>query len=163
MKQISVFKRALCAALVVLMLTMTALPAMAASKKPSGAYVVTTLQKKDRLYVHSSPWGDVKAKLKKGTVVVYKSTKKGWWKIAYRSGTGYVDGRYLTSVASLGSTKYVSVDNLRVRAKPKANAVVLGKLKPKMKVTIVGQKGSWVQINYKGYTGWVSAKYLRKA
>lgn len=163
MKHISVFKRALCATLVVLMLTMTALPAMAAGKKPSGAYVVTTAQKKGRLYVRSSPWGAVKAKLKKGTVVVYNSSKSGWWKVSYRNGSGYVDGRYLTSVASLGSTKYVSVDNLRVRSKPKANAVVLGKLKPKMKVTIVGQKGSWVCVNYKGYTGWVSAKYLRRA
>ena len=155
-----VARRTLCLLLMAAMLVLTAAPAFASSK-PSGAYVVTT-SGHDRLRVHTSPWGDVKAHLKRGAVVVYKSRKSGWWKVEYRGGSGYVDRRYLTSVASLPSAKYKAVDNLWVRSKPKTSATVLGKLKTSKKVSIIGKKGSWVRIRRGAYTGWVPAKYLRR-
>lgn len=163
MKHGGMMKRILCMALLAVLLTMTAAPALASGKKPSGAYVVTTVEKKDRLYVRSSPGGSVKAKLTRGSVVVYSSTKNGWWKVKYRSGSGYVDKRYLTSVLSLPSAKYKPVDNLYVHSKPNGKGSVIGKLKTKAKVYIVKQKGEWVCISYKGHTGWVSAKYLKIA
>ena len=155
-----VARRALCLLLLAIVLATAVTPAFAASK-PSGAYVVTT-SKRDRLRVHASPWGDVEDYLKRGTVVVFKYRKSGWWKVEYRGGSGFVDRNYLTSVAYLSGAKYKAVDNVWVRSKPKASAAILGKLKTKYKVSIIGQKGSWVHIKRGVYTGWVAAKYLRR-
>ena len=87
-------KRMLCLALIAATLILTAAPAFAASK-PNGAYVVKT-NDGDRLIVHPKPSivGEV-TRLKSGTVVVYKSRKSGWWKIAYYGGYGYVDISYI--------------------------------------------------------------------
>lgn len=159
MKCSKVIKRMLSLTLALMLLAMAAAPALAAST-PSGAYVVAT-SKNDKLRVHDAPGGSVVAKLKRGAVVAYKATKSGWWKVEYRGGTGYVDKSYLISVAELPTAKYAPVDNLWVRSKPKADATKLGKLKACKKVTLVSQKGAWVCIKYKGYTGWVPAKYLK--
>ena len=158
MKFSTVIKRMLSLTLVVTLLALTAAPALAASK-PSGAYVVVTSSKHNRLKVRSSD-GTVKAHLKPGTVVVYKGNKKGWWKVQYRGGSGYVDKTYLVSVASLPNAKYTAVDNLWVRTKPKSGAQKMGKLKAGKKVIITGQKGTWVSVANKSYSGWVPAKYL---
>ena len=156
------FKRILCMAIVAMLLVLTAAPAMAASSK-NGAYVVSTSSKHDRLRVYNSE-GTMIGKLRRGTVVVYKGHKGGWWKVQFRGGTGYLDKNYLLSVdLGLSSVKYTPVDNLWVRSKPKTNAYKMGKLKAGKKVTIERQKNGWVQINYKGYLGWVPAIYLKVA
>ena len=164
MKGSGMMKRLLCVALIVMLLTLSAAPALAKAK---GAYVVTTSDYKNRLRVRSTPGGSVKKYLRLGSVVQYKSSKSGWWKVQYRKNsstlaTGYVDRHYLTSVASLSSAKYKSVDNLYVRYKPKRNSAKYSqKLTPNKKVTIVKQSGTWVCVNYKGNTGWVPAVYLK--
>ena len=155
-----VARRALCLLLLAVVLATAVTPAFAA-QKPSGAYVVST-SKRDRLRVHTSPWGDVKDYLKRGTVVVFKYRKSGWWYVDYRGGSGFVDKSYLTSVAYLSTAKYRSVDSVWVRSAPKLTASILGKLRTKYKVSIIGQKGSWVRIKRGVYTGWVAAKYLRR-
>ena len=155
----NVAKRTLCLLLLAALLVLTAAPALASSN--SGAYVVST-SGHDRLRVHSSANGSVKAYLKRGAVVVYKGQKNGWWKVEYRGGSGYVDWHYLTPVSALPKAKYKSVDNLWVRNKPKTSAAKLGKLKTSMRVTIVQNKGAWVCIARKGHTGWVPAKFLRR-
>ena len=72
MKHFKMSARILSLALVVLLMAMTAMPALAASSKnPGGSYVVNT-GKKDRLRVRSSPGGSVSGYLKRGTVVVFK-------------------------------------------------------------------------------------------
>lgn len=163
MKRFRISARVLSLALVILLVAMTAMPALAASKKnPGGAYVVTT-SKKDRLRVHSSPGGSVEGYLKRGTVVVYKSAKNGWWKVSFRGGSGYVYRSGLTSVAKLPKAKYTATkDNVRVRLEPKTGAAVIGKIKSGTKVKIVKQKKSWVCVSYKGHKGWVGAIYLRR-
>lgn len=159
MKHTVNLRRAVCMALLLMLVCMTWAPALASSS-PSGAYVVTTAEAHDRLYVRSSPKGTVIDKLKKGTVVVYKYRKSGWWKVEYRGGSGYVYPGFLNSVANLSGAKYRSYDNLYVRNKPKTGAAVLGKLKTKLSVRIIGQKGTWVKITRSGAVGWVAAKYL---
>lgn len=166
MKGSGMMKRLLCVALIVMLMTLTAAPALAKAK---GYYVVTTSDYKNRLRARYEPWGSVKNYLHLGTVVQYLGSKHGWWKVKYRkdkdsTATAYVDKSYLTSVASLSSMKYKSVDNLYVRYKPKKNSAKYSKkLTPKKKVTIVKQSGSWVCINYKGYKGWVPGYYLKSA
>ena len=159
MKYSKFIKRLLSFTLALVLLAMAAAPALAASKA-SGAYVVATTGS-DKLRVHGAD-GSVIGKLKRGDVVAYKGTKKGWWLVEYRGGKGYVDKSYLVSVASTPSAVYTSVDNLWVRTKPKTNATKYGKLKPGKKVIITGQKGTWVCINNKSWSGWVPAKYLKR-
>ena len=163
MKTGKMLKRVLCLVLIVVTLAISVIPAFAAGGK--GSYVVTA----SRLNVHSSAsLGGVKAKLKKGAVVTYKSSKNGWWYVSYGGGSGYVDKRYLRPVGSSIGTKtpasrYVTTANLRVRSRASIKGVVLGKLKKGKKVQVLGQSGSWARISYKGKTGWVSTKYLKKA
>lgn len=161
MKRVHLGKRIVCMALLVMLVAMTAAPALAASaRNPYGSYVVAT-SSGDRLNVHESPDGAVVDKLYRGTVVQYVRTKKGWWYVRYRGGSGYVDRRWLWSVANSTKAKYVPLyDNLYVRSEPKSDAAIIGKLKLGMKVRIIAQKKTWVKIYYKGYTGWVGSKYL---
>lgn len=159
MKLTCVLKRMICALVVATLLAAACLPAYAAGSG-SGSYTVTA----SRLNVHSgASLGGVKTKLVKGTVVTYRYSKNGWWNVKYDGGSGFVDPAYLSSVAaSSASTKYAVTANLRVRSKASTSGLVLGKLKKGLKVTLVKQSGSWAYISYKGKTGWVSAKYLKK-
>ena len=163
MRKSNAVKRALCLVMIAAMLIMTAMPALA-STKGSGAYVVTTVGKHDRLNVRrtASINSDVIDHLKKKTVVVYKSSKNGWWKVAYNGGSGYVDRRYLTSVLNLPEAKYKAVKKLPVYAKHSSSSKYLGSLKTNVKVAIIGTYKSWVQVKRGSYVGWVSAKYLRR-
>ena len=158
-----VVKRAFCLALIAVMLVASAMPAFASSKKGSGSYVVTTVDKGDRLNVHAtaSVDGRIIGHLKKGTVVVYKSYKNGWWKVAYYGGSGYVDRRYLTSVTSLPGAKYKAVTKVPVYAKASKSSKYLATLKTNVKVSIIGKSNSWVRIRRGSNVGWVVGKYLR--
>jgi len=164
MRRSNVVKRAFCLALIAVMLVAFAAPAFAASKRGSGSYVVTTVDKGDRLNVHATASldGEVVGHLKKGTVVVYKSSKGGWWKVAYYGGSGYVDRRYLTSVTSLPGAKYKAVTKVPVYAKASKSSKFLTVLKTDVKVFIIGKSNSWVRIRRGSYVGWVVGKYLRR-
>ncbi len=164
MKITKAIRRLACLAMVAALLALAAAPAMAASaKNPHGSYVVATSGKYERLRVRSTPGGAVEDYLTRGSIVSYRSSKNGWWYVRYRGGSGYVDRRYLWSVEnSTGKAKYTSVDNLRVYSKASTSGIYYGKLKPGRQVTIVGQSGNWVKINFKGHTGWTYAIYLRR-
>ena len=154
------FRRAFSLALVLMLLVITGAPAFAASKSsPSGSYVVTA----SRLNVHSTPsLGNVTRKLKRGAVVTYVRSKNGWWYVKFSGGSGYVDKTYLKSMGSTTAT-YKTTCNLYVRYSASATSTAIGKLKKGTKVSVVRQKGSWSYISYKGRTGWVASKYLKKA
>ena len=116
-------------------------------------------------------------KLMKGDVVSYIGKSNGWYKVSFydkkshTSVNGYVYRKYLSAVApskSSGSsisttTTYKTTVNLRVRSEPSiTSGYVRTKLKSGTKVSVVKQKKSWVYVTYKGGSGWVSAKYLKK-
>ena len=164
MRRSSMVKRAFCLALIAVMLLASAAPAFASSKRGNGSYVVMTVDKGDRLNVHATASldGKIIGHLKKGTVVVYKSYKNGWWKVAYYGGSGYVDRRYLTSVANLPDAKYKAVTKVPVYAKASKSSKFLATLKTTVKVSITGMSNSWVRIQRGSYVGWVVAKYLRR-
>lgn len=163
MKHTKAIRRALCLVMIAALLVLTAAPALAASSKnPHGAYVVAT-NSRSRLRVRSAANGAVKAYLKRGTIVVYRYTRKGWWYVDYAGGSGFVDRRYLWSVDnSTSKAKYASWDNLWVHYRPDVDSWCYGKLKAGKQVTIEKQSGNWVLINYKGHTGWVYSKYLKR-
>ena len=94
MKISRTIRRMLCVAMIAALLLITAAPALAASNKnPHGAYVVATSNSYNRLRVRSSAGGAVKGYLKRGDIVLYRSSKNGWWYVSYRNGSGYVDRR----------------------------------------------------------------------
>ena len=160
MRSSKAVKRMLCLALIAATLILTAAPALASSR-PNGAYVVNTFDG-DRLIVHPNPSiaGEV-TRLKPGTVVVYKSQKSGWWRIAFYNGYGYVDPKYLVSATSLPGAKFKAMKALPVYAKSKSSSKCIGTMSKSMKVSIIDKKDSWVRVRRSnGYTGWVSAKYL---
>lgn len=162
MRVSNVIRRTLCMLLLAAMLAMTGASAFAASK-PSGAYVVSNTHG-ERLIVHAtaSMYNNEVTRLKPGTVVVYKSTKNGWWKVQFYGGSGYVDRRYLTSVAYLPEAKYKAVKKIPVYYKNKTSSGRVGYLKTSLKVSITKQKGSWVHIKHGSKVGWVQSIYLRK-
>ena len=163
MRRSNVVRRALGVMLIAVMLITAAMPAFASSNKGSGAYVVDKIETGgERLIVHDAPFGDEVGRLKPGTVVVYKSNKSGWWKITCYYGTGWVDPKYLTSVTSLPSAKYVALKKLTVYPKAKAKSAYSVKLKTGVKVSIIDKSGDWVHIQVGWRHGWVQAKYLRR-
>ena len=160
MKGLNRIRRVLCIVFIVALLAVTAAPAFAASNKnPGGAYIVTA----SRLNMRSGANGSIVRKLPKGTVVVYRSQSKGWWRVMCATGTGYVDRRWLTSVNGYVGGNFATTVNLYVRSKASETSYALGKLKKGTKVKLIKQKGTWMQISYKGRTGWVASKYLKKA
>lgn len=122
------------------------------------------------------------AKLKKGAVVTYLSQDNGWYRVKYYKKStdtviiGYVYRKYLSTVSPSSKTGnkvskssisvsnvYKTTVNLRVRSEPSIETgYIRTKLKAGTKVSIVKQKRSWVFVTYKGGSGWVSAKYLKK-
>ena len=120
------------------------------------------------------------AKLNKGDVVTYITKDNGWYKVKfYKKHTnevieGYVYRKYLSPVSPTKSSKssknvisvsntYKTTVNLRVRSEATTEkGYVKAKLKAGTKVTVLKQHKSWVFVTYKGGSGWVSAKYLKK-
>ena len=163
MRRANVARRTLGLLLIAVLLITAAMPAFAASKKGSGAYVVDKSKTGgERLIVHDAPFGEEIGRIKPGTVVVYKSFKSGWWKITCYYGTGWVDPKYLTSVTALPSAKYKALKSLTVYPKARAKSPYSVKLNTRTKVSIIDKSGDWVHIQVGWRHGWVQAKYLRR-
>lgn len=172
MKSFKALRRAIAMVLVVLTLA-SMLPAFAAT--PKGSYYCTG----NGVHVRVQPYSGATTlyKLKKGDVVTYMSQSNGWYRVRYynkwtnSSEYGYVYRKYLKSVTSkssssssvnVGST-YKTTVNLYVRSKPSIDeGYVKTKLKKGTSVRVSRQSKSWVYVTYKGGSGWVSAKYLKK-
>ncbi len=165
---------------VVLALVVALLAGLPLAAQAAGNYYCNA----NRVNLREGPSSSYKslAKLSKGAVVTYVSQSNGWYKVKYykkstdKVVTGYVYRKYLSSVSnstSSGNKKskssisvsnhYKTTVNLRVRSQPSVEkGYVRTKLKAGTKVAVMKQKGSWVFITYKGGSGWVSAKYLKK-
>lgn len=57
-------------------------------------------------------------------------------------------------------TGRISVKSGAFRTEPSVNAALIKYLRKNTKVTIVGQKGSWFNVEYNGRTGWVAEKCI---
>ncbi|MDL5377996.1 3D domain-containing protein [Exiguobacterium mexicanum] len=53
------------------------------------------------------------------------------------------------------------VNGLNVRSAGTLSGKVIGKINKGQQLQRTGSKGAWIRVNYKGKTGWVSAKYLK--
>lgn len=112
--------------------------------------------------------------LKKGTtVIVTEKTSNGWYKISYKGKVGYVSGKYLkkvtTTVKKTATTNKVSgvyeviTNGLNVRAGSGTQYKSLGTLKNGTQISVTGKTSNdWYKFSYKGKTGYVSGKYIKK-
>lgn len=112
--------------------------------------------------------------LKKNNVVQVVSTSKGWNKIKYGKGYGWVSGSYIKKQATPVAKKTtsavkktnfsgkVTASTLNVRSSSNAKSKRIGSLKKNKTVSVVETANGWYKIKYgKGY-GWVSGSYITK-
>lgn len=113
--------------------------------------------------------------LKKGSKVnIIGNATKGWYKIQYKNGYGYVSAKYISSVTpvkpSSGNTTpnlpviktgVVNTSSLNVRNGASTNKTKIGSLKKNTKVEIVEVvNNNWYKIKYNNGYGYVSAQYI---
>jgi N-acetylmuramoyl-L-alanine amidase len=123
------------------------------------AYTYQARVNADILNVRSQPGTtySVVGKLSKSQVVTVLGQKNGWSKIIYKTTTGWVYSKYLSSVKWTG---YVTAANLYLRSVPKGE--ILGTLPKGTALTVYGKDGTW----YKVYastvrkSGWVHTSYV---
>ena len=107
--------------------------------------------------------------LSKGTKVNVISESKGWSKINYNKGTGYVSSKYLSNAPSnnnsndnsqSSSTKVVNTSSLNVRSGAGTNYKKVGTLYKDSKVIVISTSNGWSKIKFDGKNAYVSSKYL---
>ena len=113
----------------------------------------------------SSTKGKVLATLKKGTKVeIVKKESNGWYKVKYKTKTGYVNGKYLkittTSNSSTPTKIMQTTAGLNVRSGAGTKHKILGTLKKGQKITVLSTSNGWAKIKYGSGYGYVSASYL---
>lgn len=98
-------------------------------------------------------------------VVVLENAGNNWYKVDYKSITGYMSGEYLTIAdqadVAIGYGK-VNTDgaSLNVRSAPSTSSARIGSLASGDVVEIIGVDHSWYKIKFSGKTGYVSSDYL---
>ena len=104
-----------------------------------------------------------------GAYVIAKgSASNGFIKVEYKGQTGYILGAYLkkssTGNVALADQKVTGCESwVSLRATPSTSATRLVKVPLGAKVTDCVKNGSFVKCTYKGFTGYILAKYLKNA
>ncbi|WP_214851100.1 C39 family peptidase [Exiguobacterium sp. s193] len=101
----------------------------------------------------------------KGNVYTSKGTSGSWYKITYKSRTGYIHKDYVkTSTTSSKytstGTKYTTVGTLNVRTGPSTKYKSVTQLGKGVKVATYGTSGSFTRILYSGSYRYVSTQYV---
>ena len=121
--------------------------------------------------------------LKRGSKVEIISTSKGWHKIKYKNGYGYVSSDYvkINSTSSNSSSNLnskpqekpqekpetvtkkgtVTASSLNVRKGSSIKNTIIGSLKKGSKVEIISTSNGWHKIKYKNGYGYISADYVK--
>lgn len=106
-------------------------------------------------------------KLEKGhKVEVMYHTSKGWSRIKYNLGYGYVSTQYLTNIKSDSEpNKYITMickaDKLNIRKGPSTKEQVIGTLKQGDKIDVIAQlENNWSKVRFNNSNSYVSTLYL---
>lgn len=126
-------------------------------------YHVATQKDDLRLRAQPNDHSAIKARLPKGTALIYQSKANDkWYKVKTPNGlTGYVFKSYLGDYgkADVATEK----DGLNVRNKPNGSQVLTSIPHGTHGVTIYAVNGSWAKVKWNGKTGYSSTGYLRWA
>jgi uncharacterized protein YgiM (DUF1202 family)/endonuclease/exonuclease/phosphatase family metal-dependent hydrolase len=152
----------------------TPTPTTAPSNVPVGIVKNSGVMIGDDVAFRTAPSTDseVIARLKYGTYVQVLKTNVDaqWHQVKYNGKTGYVNRIYISLDASIDGYQpnYVATivncdSDVNVRSGPNTDAEVLGTAKKGAELTIIPQDTlteGWYQVDYKGQTAYVYAKYL---
>ena len=126
-------------------------------------YHVATQKDDLRLRAQPNDSSAIKARLPKGTALIYLSkANKNWYKVKTPNGLeGYVFKKYL---GDYGKADVVTKESgLNVRNKPNGSKVYTSIPHGTKGVTIYAVNGKWAKVKWNGYTGYASTGYLRWA
>ncbi|WP_180349977.1 SH3 domain-containing protein [Bacillus sp. D386] len=120
----------------------------------------------------ASTKGKVLLTIPKGKMVAYKSKSGSWYKVSYKSKTGYVSSKYIkktttkttktVKITKIAATKFKTTAKLNMRSTYSTKGKVLVTI-PKNKILSSAEKyGSWYKVKYGSKTGWVSGSYMKE-
>ncbi|WP_110926538.1 SH3 domain-containing protein [Bacillus massiliglaciei] len=111
--------------------------------------------------------------VKKGSSLnVQSKLSNGWYKIKYRSKTGYVSGSYVKAstktaakakpASTSSSAVYTATANLNVRSGSSTKYKILGTVKKGSALSVQSKlSNGWYKIKYGSKTGYVSGSYVK--
>lgn len=111
----------------------------------------------DSSILATAPQGDL--------VVVLEQVDDNWYRVDYKTVEGYMSAEYLDVVTSidmdLGFGIVRDVDSmLNIRSGPDTEYEVVGFLRNRTVVSILGVDNGWYKISYNSITGYVSSDYI---
>lgn len=117
-----------------------------------------------KLYVRSSPGGNIVSSLEKGRNVMLAGEENGWYKVEYESGRyGYSSKSYITPIAS-SEYKTVKTTSGRLYVRKSAGGEIINSIASGSKVAVLSTSGNWSKVVYNGSSiGYVSSNYLISA
>jgi len=143
---------------------------LSSSSSDSTLYVRTNTGRGLNLRDEPSLEGNIITSFKPGTAVEVLVRGSGWHKVRVGEQIGYMSSQYLTSSQSSGgsstSSKTGTVSNpganqvLLLRETASTDARVLGYYRNGVKVTILGESGSFYKVSVDGKTGYMMKKFI---
>ena len=94
-----------------------------------------------------------------------------WYKVSYNGEEGYASKNYVKTEAvkapeekkeTSSYEQWTGVANVSVNLRAEPEGDILMVLQEGSEVTVTGEKGSWYQVQYKNYTGYAAATYIKK-
>ena len=121
-----------------------------------------------------STWETPIGTLTQGSSVVIVGESGNWYEIEYNNSTAYVSKDYVTLTApqlhpdaniDFSKTPRTGVvidgiSSLNIRQAPTTNSSILGTLKSKDEVTVIGREGNFYKISYQGAEAYVHKDYV---
>lgn len=112
--------------------------------------------------------GSVLGKLPMNAGCEILETLDGWYKISSGDVSGYVSAEFLLTGAeanerakeALSLVATVNADKLMVREQPNTECTILNRVAENEDLEVAAQLDGWVQVNFAGTTGYVSADYV---
>lgn len=104
--------------------------------------------------------------LKKDQSVSVLEKNENWIKISASAGEGWVAAPYLNlknqpeKPSDSSSSGVVNGENVNVRSDASSSGKILGKLAKGTKLSILSQKGEWLEIRYSNQRAWVNSQFV---
>lgn len=142
-------------------------PTVAEPVSPYANIAIAKVNEYLSVRAEASTNAEVLGKLYPNGAATVLETLDGWYKITSGSVTGYVKAEYMvvgdeaTCIAASKRTAKVNVNSLRLRKTASTDAGVHTVLGTGAKLTVLDESTpGWVKVQYKSYTGYVSADYV---